>query len=434
MTKQSPDDALPLFARDKSIASLKQTPHGVQFDRSKEGEGNPLSWGLPFDMDDQNDGKPANEKVTRYFSNLLPEGDALESLRNAFGVRRGDVVGTLALLGHDTAGALSFGGPAPGSSFKRKIDIGELAERVADPDTASLLVWDGVNQLSLSGVQPKLNVGILGDDLYLAGQDVGNYILKFDTNSSHRTILAELYCMMLADASGIEVPGVEYRRIGEHPALLVRRFDRSRDEDFLLKHHIVDGCQLLGLPPDYKYEQNFGPGRDVKHIRDGANLPDLFKAARNSFWGDEAKHELLSWTLFNLLIGNGDAHGKNVSFYVAESGLMAPAPFYDLVPTAFLMNDENLAMAIDDNFDMNSITAYNLLGFASKVDIEPKRMKRMLSTMVDNLEYAMKVVDISSVSIRASELQSELKPHLKKRLEHFREQLEDFYFVERSLI
>lgn len=434
MTKQSPDDALPLFARDKSIGSLKQTPQGVQFYRSKETEGNPLAWGLPFDADDQNDGKSANEKVTRYFSNLLPEGDALEALRNTFGVRRSDVVGTLALMGHDSAGALSFAGAAPDSSFKRKIDIGELAERVADSDPARLMVWDGVNQLAVAGVQPKLNVGMLNDELYLAGQDVGNYILKFDANSSHRTILAELYCMKLAGVTGIEVPEVEYRRIGEHPALLVQRFDRSRDEQSLLKHHIIDGCQLLGLSPDYKYEQNYGAGKDVQHIREGVSLPALFDAARSTWLPDEAKQELLSWTLFNLLIGNGDAHGKNISFYVTESGSMAPAPFYDLVPTGFLMNDENLAMAIDDNFDMNSITAYNLLGFASKVDINPKRMKRMLSTMVDNLEHAMKVVDISSVSIRASELQSELKPHLKKRLEHFREQLEDFYFVERSLI
>jgi serine/threonine-protein kinase HipA len=39
---------------------------------------------------------------------------------------------------------------------------------------------------------------------------------------------------------------------------------------------------------------------------------------------------LLRWALFQYLIGNADAHGKNMSFFCNPAGL-ALAPCYDLV-------------------------------------------------------------------------------------------------------
>lgn len=40
-----------------------------------------------------------------------------------------------------------------------------------------------------------------------------------------------------------------------------------------------DGCQTLNLPPDYKYERNFGSSRDVAHIREGLSFQKLFSFA-----------------------------------------------------------------------------------------------------------------------------------------------------------
>ena len=39
---------------------------------------------------------------------------------------------------------------------------------------------------------------------------------------------------------------------------------------------MIDGCQALNLPRDYKYEQNFGYGEDVAHIRDEFDPDSIF--------------------------------------------------------------------------------------------------------------------------------------------------------------
>lgn len=54
--------------------------------------------------------------------------------------------------------------------------------------------------------------------------------------------------------------------------------------------------------------------------------------------------------LFNLIISNSDAHGKNISFFIGKSGLII-TPCYDLVSVVFEATqqhklDTQLAMAI----------------------------------------------------------------------------------------
>ena len=49
---------------------------------------------------------------TPWLANLLPEGPALTTIGQSAGVSPGDVLGILEKIGHDTAGALSIGGPA----------------------------------------------------------------------------------------------------------------------------------------------------------------------------------------------------------------------------------------------------------------------------------------------------------------------------------
>ncbi|MEX2126324.1 MAG: HipA domain-containing protein [Woeseia sp.] len=59
---------------------------------------------------------------------------------------------------------------------------------------------------------------------------------------------------------------------------------------------------------------------------------------------------LVRWALFQYLIGNADAHGKNVSFFCRPDGL-ALAPFYDLVSVVqYNSPDHELAMAYGDEF------------------------------------------------------------------------------------
>jgi serine/threonine-protein kinase HipA len=74
---------------------------------------------------------------------------------------------------------------------------------------------------------------------------------------------------------------------------------------------------------------------------------------------------LLRWAIFQVLIGNTDAHGKNVSFFCDERGLRV-APAYDLVCMEALdAGFSNVyAMAIGDAFSEEELTPYEWAHFA----------------------------------------------------------------------
>lgn len=121
--------------------------------------------------------------------------------------------------------------------------------------------------------------------------------------------------MQLAERCALSVANVQMLHFGQHSALLVERFDRKLvTTNTVKRRHLIDGCQALNLPPEYKYEQNFGNGRDVAHIRDGVSLPKLFDFANQCMNPAKTKQQILDWVLFNVLIFNCDAHGKNISF------------------------------------------------------------------------------------------------------------------------
>ncbi len=124
------------------------------------------------------------------------------------------------------------------------------------------------------------------------------------------------------------------------------RFDRKRQGDTVLRRHLIDGCQALDLPSEYKYERNFGNSRDVANIRDGASLLRLFAFCDQCRSPALARKTVLAWVLFNLIISNRDAHGKNISFFVSKQGI-EPAPYYDLVNIAIYPEyQQELAMAL----------------------------------------------------------------------------------------
>jgi serine/threonine protein kinase HipA of HipAB toxin-antitoxin module len=80
----------------------------------------------------------------------------------------------------------------------------------------------------------------------------------------------------------------------------------------------------------YKYERPYGQSRDVADLRTGASYPRLFNLLRLSPTPARDRLNLPRWSLFQVLIGNTDAHAKNLSFYFGPQGLVL-APAYDLV-------------------------------------------------------------------------------------------------------
>jgi serine/threonine-protein kinase HipA len=334
--------------------------------------------------------------VRQFFQNLLPEGQALEDAAQANKISKSNLIGLLVALGRETAGALeiSLDDSQPLSTplaAKRLLASDELSQRIRSRPDLAFSVWDGKVRLSIAGYQDK--IAILEENglwfLVDGGCLASTHLLKPDPIRSGLQGMTsnEFACMRLAQAVGIVAADVFLERIPE-PILLIRRFDRRIATESIDRLHCIDGCQALGLGVSMKYERPYGDGRDVKHIRDGASLPKLFALLdRVSTQPTADRLALLRWTIFQILIGNTDAHGKNLSFFI-DSGGIRLAPSYDLVCCLIYANgqiSDTLSMAIGDNFDARSLTAYDWAMMAFECGLNTRLVGRELKQMADKV-------------------------------------------------
>jgi serine/threonine-protein kinase HipA len=321
--------------------------------------------------------------VKRFLENLLPEGRGLETLLHYMHLSRSNIFGLIQAMGFESSGALSFGkDEVQKEALFRPVSKEELEKRIDEIESKSITIWDKKQRLSLAGVQEKLPVLYRDGELGLAdGTLSSTHILKFQTQRTEHIVINEYYCMSLAKQCKLSVAPVRLQRYGRHPVLMVERFDRKVEAEHIERLHLIDGCQMLDLPPSYKYERNFGSGRDVQHVREGASFKKLFASAELCEVPAIAKLKLLDWAIFNLIIGNADAHGKNISYFVKHSGISV-TPHYDLL--SIIMHegvDHELAMAFGDEFNMDKIAGYPLRAFCEETGLNPRLVSARIKAL-----------------------------------------------------
>lgn len=368
--------------------------------------------------------------VQRFLRNLFPEGNGLDELVSNFHLSRSNTFGLARALGMDMPGSLILSGEhVLTKPLFRIIPDNELEQRLDNREELSLIIWDGKPRLSVAGVQDKINV-ILNQEGSLGFGEGGlcsTHILKFEKKKLSHLVLNEYITMSLAKGCGLTVANTQLMRYGKHPALLVERFDRQKISMLEVKRrHMIDGCQALNLPPEYKYERNFGSSRDVSHIREGASLVKLFDFANQCISPALTKQQLMDWVLFNLLIFNYDAHGKNVSFFVGSKGISL-APFYDLVNIKMYPEFEHeMAMALGDEFDGDAINAYQLADFANECQLPRSMLARRLNYLIKRLKVILNN-EMETVIIDDEERSylEKYKLMVYERCEHLLRQVDD---------
>lgn len=113
----------------------------------------------------------------------------------------------------------------------------------------------------------------------------------------------------------------------------------------------------------------------------------LFGLLEHSHQPAVDKQALLRWAIFQVLIGNTEAHGKNVSFFCGVYGLRL-APAYDMVCMPALGYDslsETYSLAIADAFTQADLTPFEWTGFANDCGLPPRMVSvelRRLATRV----------------------------------------------------
>ena len=328
--------------------------------------------------------------VKRFLENLIPEGEGLDDIATFAHISKNNTFAMMDTIGYDTAGALMFGeNSEENEAIFREIPTKELTDRIEQLESKSIAIWDKKVRLSLAGVQAKLPVILKNEKIGLGNGTLSStHIMKFQTKKHLHIVVNELFCMTLAKKIGLNVAKVELKRFNEYPTLLIERFDRVYKDNFVGRLHIIDGCQMLNFPPSYKYEQNFGNLRDVAHIREGASFKKLFNSTKLCSVPAIAQLELLNWAMFNLIIGNSDAHGKNFSFFVHKK-VIKPTPFYDILCVMMYDFDHNLAMAYGDEFNSDMVLAYQLREFADDVGMNHKLVAKVLLKQSDMVMKAL---------------------------------------------
>jgi serine/threonine-protein kinase HipA len=93
---------------------------------------------------------------------------------------------------------------------------------------------------------------------------------------------------------------------------------------------------------------------------------------------------LLNAIVFNLLIGNNDAHAKNYSILYGRDGKARLAPLYDLVCTAHYPEIENkLAMKIGGETNPDLVYPNEIEVFAKDAELASAATKRSVSDLAE---------------------------------------------------
>lgn len=336
----------------------------------------PLSIALPLRPEIYED-----DAARPFFTNLLPEAELRKVIARRLGISEGNDFALLEAIGGECAGAVSLmpEGVAlvTGEDYQPLSDE-ELNALVRDLPTRPMLAGEAGIRLSLAGVQDKLPVYYDEDEgtVYLPkGGAPSLHILKPPIARYAHTVENEVFCMQLADRMGLPVPPATMLTM-DSSIYLVMRYDRAlSDERKVIRLHQEDFCQALGIPPDMKYEKEGGP-----------TLKACFELVRHVSMSPIADvKSLLRWVVFNYLIGNADAHGKNISLLFEEHGPEL-APFYDLMSTAVYEGlTPRLAMKIGGEDRPDWIIARRWEQFAKDVGIKYRFVQQTLLEMSEQI-------------------------------------------------
>ncbi|NTF91690.1 HipA domain-containing protein [Rhizobium rhizogenes] len=365
----------------------------------------PLSLSLPLTA------APFEDNLSRpFFDNLLQERDgALRQVMDREGLARDDVAGLLFHLGKDCAGAISvlpFDSPpvkVPGDYDKdyRKIEDDRLKAIVKALHERQRLPDGTADPSPLAGVQSKIAITVLPDGTYaepLPGSGAPTtHILKVPDQAHLQDPRLEAKALSLSRDLDFETTDASVVKFGDIDALVITRFDRRINSDGkIVRIHQEDFAQALGLPPSLKYERN---GHEERRFDVNA-ISQILNATIDPA---KERQQFIAATLFDLMIGNVDAHAKNFALLYEPGGRIQVAPRYDLIPTRLdPALTEVLPYSIGMATTLADITIADFALFLSALGISSPRAQARIRDhltlqLADGLAAALKPLELAGM-------------------------------------
>ena len=357
------------------------------------GQAIPLSQSLPLRA------KRFRSKECRaFFAGILPEESKREIIARNLGISARNDYAMLERIGGECAGAVTFM-PAgqPLSAHEpgyRMLSQEELVAIIRELPIRPLLAGEKGVRLSLAGAQDKVAIRVENGEICLPLENApSTHILKPAAERFEGVVYNEAFCMKLAGTAGLPTAPVEIGSVEGLDYLLVERYDRHHrvgpdGVQIVERLHQEDFCQALGIVSEHKYQKEGGPSlkQCFGLIRSVSSAPVL-----------DLRH-LLDAVIFNWLVGNSDAHGKNFSLLYTGMGTgrveTRLAPLYDIVCTvAYSELSGEMAMKIGDQYSSERVTPKDFEKLAEDAGLGKPLVKRRVSEVTETLLETLPEID-----------------------------------------
>jgi serine/threonine-protein kinase HipA len=377
---------LQVIANGTVVGVLSTEGGSWRFDYADHWQAWPLAPGFPLatrSFQDNGGVRP----IEWFFENLLPEGRLRDMIASRERIATSDTWALLTRHGCDTAGALSLLpegiNPAAGRLVALPKETLQAKIMTARAQNLPLMAaWDEI-RMSLAGAQEKLGLTIdaSGAMFLPEGASPSTHIVKPGNVSAMFPFCPanEFFCMRLAHVLQLPVPLVDLLHLPE-PLYVIERFDRTKAANGAIQRlHQIDLCQTMGVAASKKYESEGGLG-----------LEHLFAVLRGSLINRPivAANVLIQWIAFNYLIGNLDAHAKNIAFLL-NGPKATVAPFYDLLCVEAYLPRQTMAMAIAGENKPGWVEGMHWDAMAYEAGVAPRLVRDMLARLVTALPDAI---------------------------------------------
>ena len=377
----------------------------------------PLSQSLPLRKE-----RFSQKECRGYFGGILPEASNREIVARNLGISARNDFAMLKEIGGECAGAITFVPTGDrlteNPNSHRTLSSSEHAAVLRELRKRPLLSGqEGIRQ-SLAGAQDKVAICLIADEISLPLDGApSTHVLKPAAERFEGVVQNESLCMRLAAALGLPTAKVEARSVEGMDYLLVERYDRvyrrdSIHEPVLERLHQEDFCQALGIVSEMKYQKEGGPSlkQCFGLLRKVSSAPVIDLA------------RLLDAVIFNYLVGNNDAHGKNFSLLYCGLGTdhahVGLAPLYDILSTVYYPElSRTMAMKLGDEYSSEKVWPRNFEQLAEDAGLAKPMVLCRVTEMIEEIRSVLP-------QMPSDEMTSSIAKRILKRCqlsqEHFR--------------
>ncbi|MBR4260048.1 MAG: type II toxin-antitoxin system HipA family toxin [Kiritimatiellae bacterium] len=371
-------ESLKVYLKDSFVGWLSHETVGDEysFEYDKDYLAHPvdgaLSFALPLSAE-----KFDSSRTFNFFANLLPPRVVRQRLGASLHLSQHNVFGFLKAIGGDCAGAVSLYPPWAKPTPQDVEETRELSEEEAVRILKSLkrrplyAAGEEGYRYSGAGAQDKLIARVVDGKIVLPLYGTpSTHIIKPPADGFEDSVVNECFCQRLASEVGLSASRAEVILLGGERYYVSERYDREIVSGKPRRLHQEDFCQLLSVDPEMKYETDGGP-----------SIADCMSVMRRMRMPATSQLAFIDSIAFNYIIGNADAHAKNISVvYLGKRAALAP--MYDLVSTVVYPElSMDMAMGIGGKTRFSEMSRSNFSAMADACGISPKLVLSRLDAL-----------------------------------------------------